>query len=223
MKRFVIFLIACIAAIGEAFNLAANSMRLSIAAYLESADPLQAMLLAAFSAALVCFLFGFVTGDNSWVDRLWSILPPMYSLFFCVRAWPDARSAILCALVCLWGIRLTWNFARKGGYSGAEDYRWEILRARMRNPVAWQLFNLGFISLFQMLVIALFTSPFYFLFLNRGKAPDALYAIVCLAFVGFWFIEAEADREQFRFQNAKRRCKSGEAVPLRWDAEVRQG
>ena len=36
------------------------------------------------------------------------------------------------ALVTLWGARLTFNFARKGGYApGGEDYRWAVLRARM--------------------------------------------------------------------------------------------
>jgi len=36
------------------------------------------------------------------------------------------------ALVILWGARLTFNFARKGGYArGGEDYRWAVLRGRM--------------------------------------------------------------------------------------------
>ncbi len=35
-------------------------------------------------------------------------------------------------LILLWGARLTFNFARKGGYSGTEDYRWPVLRASMK-------------------------------------------------------------------------------------------
>ena len=223
MKRFGIFIIACAAALAEAFNLAAGRTHLSVGAFLGTANPLQTMFLAAFSMALVCFLFGLVTGDNSWVDRLWSILPPLYGIFYCVRSWPDMRSAILCILVSLWGIRLTCNFARKGGYTGEEDYRWAVLRGKIRNPIIWQLFNLGFISLFQMLVIALFTSPLHFLYLNRGKAPDISYVIICFAFIGFWLIEAEADREQALFQTMKREHMAGKAIPARWDAEVRQG
>jgi len=38
-------------------------------------------------------------------------------------------------LVTVWSIRLTYNFARRGGYSwkfwdGEEDYRWDILRQK---------------------------------------------------------------------------------------------
>lgn len=29
----------------------------------------------------------------------------------------------MAVLVTLWGARLTYNFARKGGYTGMEDYR----------------------------------------------------------------------------------------------------
>ena len=31
-------------------------------------------------------------------------------------------------LSTLWGIRLTFNFWIKGGYSGGEDYRWKEVR-----------------------------------------------------------------------------------------------
>jgi steroid 5-alpha reductase family enzyme len=63
------------------------------------------------------------------------------------------RQVLMASLVSLWGIRLTFNFARKGGYSwrfweGEEDYRWAELR---KNPVfansfVWFIFNLSFIS-----------------------------------------------------------------------------
>lgn len=37
----------------------------------------------------------------------------------------NARLLIMAVLVTVWGTRLTYNFARKGGYRfSAEDYRW---------------------------------------------------------------------------------------------------
>ena len=47
------------------------------------------------------------------------------------------RQTLAASLVTVWGIRLTFNFARKGGYSwkfweGEEDYRWAIVR---KNPL----------------------------------------------------------------------------------------
>ncbi len=37
----------------------------------------------------------------------------------------NPRLVIMAALITVWGSRLTYNFARKGGYRfDAEDYRW---------------------------------------------------------------------------------------------------
>ena len=58
----------------------------------------------------------------------------------------DARLNVMFTLVVLWGARLTFNFARKGGYApGGEDYRWAVLRGRMPRW-QFQLFNLVFIT-----------------------------------------------------------------------------
>ena len=42
------------------------------------------------------------------------------------------RLLIVAVLTTLWGIRLTWNFWRKGGYSGGEDYRWLEVQSKSK-------------------------------------------------------------------------------------------
>ena len=62
-------------------------------------------------------------------------------------------------LGALRGARLTFNFARKGGYApGGEDYRWAIPRARMA-PWQFQVFNFLFVSVYQNVVLLLITLP----------------------------------------------------------------
>ena len=65
---------------------------------------------------------------------------------------------MMALLVTLWGARLTFNFARKGGYSGVEDYRWAVLRGRM-TPRRFQIFNLLFIVLAQNALLVLIALP----------------------------------------------------------------
>lgn len=62
----------------------------------------------------------------------------------------------MAVLATLWGMRLTFNFARKGAYSikfwtGEEDYRWKVLRERKEFQPRWKwaLFDLLFISVYQ--------------------------------------------------------------------------
>src|SRR5262245_50406128 len=82
--------------------------------------------------AAACWLLSIVTRNYSQVDRLWSIAPPLYAVLFPAQAsFRDPRLDVMAVLTVLWGARLTYNFARKGGYrSGNEDYRWEAVRRR---------------------------------------------------------------------------------------------
>ena len=79
---------------------------------------LHAAALACAALAAACWLLSVVTRNYSWVDRLWSIAPPLYVGWFAAQAgFADARLDLMTALSALWGARLTYNFARKGGYS----------------------------------------------------------------------------------------------------------
>ena len=94
---------------------------------------LRVCLVLAFAA----WFLSVVTREGSWIDRLWSICPPVYCLIVAfATGFQSPRVALMTALVVLWGARLTYNFARKGGFSkGGEDYRWaHAARGRARWP-----------------------------------------------------------------------------------------
>jgi steroid 5-alpha reductase family enzyme len=50
----------------------------------------------------------------------------VYTLIFALNANND-RGYLILFMVIFWGVRLTINFYRKGGYNGEEDYRWAVL------------------------------------------------------------------------------------------------
>lgn len=134
--------------------------------------------------ALVCFISSLITGKTSQVDKLWSIAPVFYASISASYA-PEggsARTSLMAFLVAVWGFRLSFNFARRGGYGplrwrnlmfldflwsgGEEDYRWSILRSGevpglswLKYRAIWILFNFFFISLYQHLLLWLIVSP----------------------------------------------------------------
>lgn len=167
-------------------------------------DPLHVVLIVAGAACAFVWVTSLITGDHSWVDRLWSIVPVVYVWIFALSTGlSDPRLTIMAVLVTLWGARLTFNFARKGGYTGTEDYRWPILRARMKR---WQfeLFNLFFIVLYQNAILVLITLPALTAWQHRATPLGAADVIVTVLFLALLAGETIADQQQWNFHARKK-------------------
>jgi len=158
---------------------------------------------------LLTWLTSVITREYSWVDRIWSIIPIVYMWVFAYGAnFANPRLNLMALLVTLWGARLTFNFARKGGYApGGEDYRWAILREKM-SPLVYQIFNIFFIVIFQNALLLAITLPAN-LVQNSSTELYAADWICALAFLGFLVFEFIADQQQWNFHQAK---KAGRAT-----------
>lgn len=145
-----------------------------------------------------------VTGEHSWVDRIWSVVPVVYLWIFAAAAGlQDARLDLMAVLVTLWGARLTVNFARKGGYApGGEDYRWAVLRGRMSRG-AFALFALFFIVIYQNVLLLLIALPAWTAYQYRTPL-NGLDILCALAFLGFLVGESVADQQQWDFHRWKK-------------------
>jgi steroid 5-alpha reductase family enzyme len=168
-------------------------------------DPLVVVLIVAGIAAAFCWIASLITKDTSWVDRLWSIVPMIYVWIFAIAGIAGSADAtrliVMAVLVTAWGARLTFNFARKGGYTGMEDYRWAVLRGRMK-PWWFQLFNLFFIVLYQNALLVMITLPAYLAW--QHPVPfggwDILFSALLAAFLVGEYV---ADQQQWNFHKAK--------------------
>jgi steroid 5-alpha reductase family enzyme len=160
--------------------------------------------------ASICFIVSAFTKNYSQVDKLWSIAPIFYGWQIAYLSNWDGRMILIASVITIWGARLTFNFARRGGYSwkfweGEEDYRWAVLRAKpeFQAPWKWFLFNLLFISFYQMGLVLAIVFP---MIKAKTDSPvnwiDFLIALIVVAWV---IIEFIADQQQFDFQKEKYR------------------
>jgi len=162
------------------------------------------------------WLTSIITKEYSWVDRIWSIIPVAYMWVFSYGAnFEDPRLNVMAVLVTLWGARLTYNFARKGGYApGGEDYRWAILRKKM-SPLVYQIFNIFFIVIFQNALLLAITMPANLALENRNtfhisrNAFGDIDLLFSLLFLGLLIFEFIADQQQWNFHQLK---KAGQAT-----------
>lgn len=169
------------------------------------------------SAALT-FIVSTITDNYSQVDKLWSIVPIPYAWIVAYYANFEPRMILMAVLVTLWAARLTYNFARRGGYSwkfwtGEEDYRWAIMRAKpgFQDKWKWTAFNLFFISGYQMGLILLFTLPI--LKAMDSGVPLGIYDyILAVLIIGFVVMEFIADQQQYDYQEEKHRQRKAGKV-----------
>jgi len=168
-------------------------------------------------AAGLCFIVSTITNNYSQVDKVWSIIPAPYTWIVAYQSDFEPRIVLMACLVTFWAIRLSYNFARRGGYSwkfwtGVEDYRWPILRAKpeFQAPWKWISFNFFFISGYQMGLILLFTLPA--LKAMESNIPLGIYDyILAIIFIAFVIMEYIADNQQYYYQEEKyRQIKEGE-------------
>jgi steroid 5-alpha reductase family enzyme len=173
-------------------------------------------------AAILCFIVSTLSHNYSQVDKLWSIIPILYAWVVARGTGFEPRILLMAILVSVWGIRLTYNFSRRGGYSirfwtGEEDYRWAVLRAKPEFSARWRwvLFNLVFVSLYQMGLILLMTLPAV---RSVGGGPLGIADwIIASILVGLIVIETVADQQQWNYHKQKRLyLKEGGSLPEKY-------
>ena len=145
---------------------------------------------------------------------LCQIVPPVYCLIVASDLeFQSARVNVMTVLATMWAIRLTFNYARKGGYwIGGEDYRWIYLRKQM-SSLQFQLMNVMVVAIGQMAVVWLFTLPIHQAWVYAERPMGWLDFVAIVVFLVLLTFESIADAQMWRFQqNKKRRIKEGVKV-----------
>lgn len=137
------------------------------------------------------------------------------SSFLGVNVERNESLEMLTILTTLWGIRLTFNFYRRGGYGwppwiGEEDYRWAFVRNHpwMRaseNPIRWQMFNLFFICAYQHILLLLISCPVFIVAKQPSRKLSQVDVGLGLLFIVTLVLETMADNQQYAFQTEKHR------------------
>jgi steroid 5-alpha reductase family enzyme len=193
---------------------------------------LEQMLWIVGGVVAYSFIVGQLARNNSQTDKLWSVVPIFYTWYMSWMAGMPDKMVFMSVIVSIWGARLTFNFARRGGYSwkfwaGEEDYRWEVLRQKpgFSNPIVWAIFDLFFICGYQHALIFLFTLPILFVAGTDGATSitlvDWMLGALIIACIVIEFI---ADQQQYDFQTEKyRRKNAGEDLGAYAHGFVRTG
>lgn len=174
-------------------------------------------------SSLFCWVMSLITNNLSQVDRLWSVLPPIYSTVMSYYAVStkglEASSSMLVmsTVSWVWGLRLTFQFVKKGGYTLAgEDYRWRYVKESFSgHPFLYHLFNLFFVVIYQNILLFLLVLP-QLAILPSSTSLTLLDLLTAGVHLGLVALETLSDRQQQEFQTRKYKA-IGEGAELSGD------
>jgi steroid 5-alpha reductase family enzyme len=167
---------------------------------------LAAVAVADVAATAAILVFSVLCRNSSLYDPYWSVSPIAISLFWALHPGshqaPLWRKALVVTLVVLWGVRLTYNWARQWQGLHHEDWRYGDIRAKTGRAY-WLASALG-IHLFPTVQVFLGCLALYPA-LFRGKAPigvlDGLALVVTLGGIA---METVADRQLHGFVSSRK-------------------
>jgi steroid 5-alpha reductase family enzyme len=159
--------------------------------------PILGVAIADAAATLAVFAASAVFDNSSLYDPYWSAAPLPIAVFW---AWTGAgsgalspRAAAVLLLLCVWAVRLTYNWARRWSGLRDEDWRYAAYR-RLGPPGYWIVSFLGFHLMPTALVFAGCLS-LYPVLAASALPLRLLDAVALVVTAGAVCIEARADRE----------------------------
>ena len=168
--------------------------------------PILIAFTADIAATLTIYAWARIFGNASFYDPYWSVAPIAIAIFWVTTAALQVSSCrpwIVIALVALWGLRLTWNWAR--GWRGLkhEDWRYADMRAKHGPKKRFWIVEFIGIDLVPTIVVFLGCLSLYPVLADATKAlwwPDYIAALVAAAAI---FIETMADEQMIAFARTK--------------------
>ena len=159
-------------------------------------------LLADIAATLVVWVFGIIFGNSSLYDPYWSVAPLIIIPFWILSAGITFSifEILLFIAILLWGIRLTFNWAKR--WKGLAHEDWRYIKLKKDNPRLWLLTNLMGINLMPTLIVFIALLPAYFGIVSK-ESLNILAIIGFIISIASVFIQAVSDFQMDLFKKNK--------------------
>ncbi len=172
-------------------------------------DLLIALLIADVVATIVIFIFSLASGNSSYYDPYWSVIPVFiagYLIWHATGTTGDnvsLREWLLLFVISAWAVRLTVNFLY--GWQGLGHIDWRYTKLKDDAGIAWQVVNFFGIHLIPTLIVFLACVPVYYVthvphdvgVIRPLNIIDAL--ALAVGVISVW-LEYQSDVELHRFR-----------------------
>ncbi len=179
--------------------------------------PIIIVGLADVAATIVIFLWSLVLRNSSMYDPYWSVAPVPIAIYWLTRAGSDGlanpRHLLIFALLCLWAVRLTTNWAMQWHGLQHEDWRYRDIQ-QQSGVFYWPVSAIG-IHLMPTVLVFLGSLALWPTLSDHNQTitlADGIAALVTFAAIA---IETLADRQMRHFRQRAKRAE-GDTPPGLW-------
>lgn len=169
-----------------------------------------ALFLGDVAATIYIWALGLIYKNVSFYDPYWSVAPPVILTAWAVHEGNFSGTAMLLLFaVWLWGVRLTWNWAKTFKGLAFEDWRYSKFRVEC-NPFTFQVINFFGLNMVPTVVVFLAMLPAIDLLENDTLTDFWTYsgALVCIGAVVLQFL-SDRQAHKFRAEHPGEVCNVG--------------
>ncbi len=156
------------------------------------------LLLADIAATVATFVFSLIFKNASVYDPYWSVQPIVISVAFAIMKGINALGIIMLVAVCVWGVRLTANWAYTFKSLLHQDWRYTMLHEK--TGAFYPVINFLGIHLVPTLVVYGCTLPIVYVIMMQPKLNVFSVAFAGLSFLAV-LLQGTADVQMHRFRN----------------------
>lgn len=161
--------------------------------------PLMTIAVADAAATLAVFVFSRAFNNSSFYDAYWSVAPAVIALWLALGPGSveglTPRQGLVLALVLLYAVRLTYNWAR--GWEGLEHEDWRYVDLRKKTGKLYWVVSLLGLHLMPTVMVYLGCLPLHSALVTGAAGFGPLDVLAAIVTLGAIVIEGLAD-EQLR-------------------------
>lgn len=159
------------------------------------------LLIADVCATVGCFAFSILFDNASVYDPYWSVQPIVICIGYAIVYGVGAQQLLLLIAICVWGVRLTANWAYT--FKGLTHQDWRYTMLAEKTGKAYPLINFIGIHLVPTLVVWGCSLPAAYSFINPAQANAGSYIFFAISFVAV-LIQGVSDYQMHKFRANRR-------------------
>lgn len=158
------------------------------------------LFIADFVSTVVVFVFSLILKNASTYDPYWSVAPIVIIIYAILNNKVNITSLLIAIAVCIWGIRLTLNWAYTFKNLRHQDWRYTMLKEKTRK--FYPIINFLGIHLFPTIVVYLCILPAVYLI--KLNIESNIYTFILFGFaILSVFLQGVSDYQMHKYRKNK--------------------